>query len=153
MDKETFAKLTQFIKFSAVGATNTVISYLIYVAILAIMQGKNVSWDYMAANIISFTLSVLWSFYWNNKYVFAVREGEHRSVTGSIVKTYVSYSLTGIVLNNMLSFVWISVLGISKYLAPFINLCLTVPLNFVLNKMWTFKANNKVVNCCRKTYE
>ena len=35
---------------------------------------------------------------------------------------------------------WIDACGVSEYVAPIINLLVTVPLNFLLNKFWAFKA-------------
>lgn len=97
------------------------------------------SWDFVVANVASFLLSVLWSFFWNNKFVFKTENNEKRSVAKTLLKTYVAYGFTGIVLNNILGFVWISCLGISKYIAPIFNLFISVPLNFFINKFWTFK--------------
>ena len=59
------------------------------------------------------------------------------------MKTYVSYGFTGIVLNNILSYLWIEKLGISKYIAPLFNLVLSVPLNFIINKFWAFRTKKK----------
>ncbi|MDY4170537.1 MAG: GtrA family protein [[Ruminococcus] gnavus] len=42
-------------------------------------------------------------------------------------------------LNNVLSTFWIYTLGMSKYLAPLINLVISVPINFLLNKFWAYK--------------
>ena len=56
------------------------------------------------------------------------------------MKTYMAYGFTGIILNNILSFIWIDKVGISKFIALLINLIVSVPLNFVINKLWTFKA-------------
>ena len=47
---------------------------------------------------------------------------------------------TGIILANVLSFVWINILGISKYIAPLINLIVSVPVNFFMNKLWAYKS-------------
>ena len=58
-------------------------------------------------------MSVLWSFYWNNKYVFTLENGKNRSLFKALLKTYISYGFTGIILNNILSWFWISVLSIS----------------------------------------
>ena len=64
--------LMQFVKFGIVGLSNTVISYVIYVGTLILFQKNNLipSVDYLVAQVIAFILSVLWSFYWNNKFVF-----------------------------------------------------------------------------------
>ena len=132
--------LLQFIKFGIVGLSNTLISYVINVIILVIMSPLNITWDFIAGNMVAFLLSVLWSFYWNNRFVFTVKEGEARSIFTALLKAYISYGFTGIILNNILSWIWIHAIGISKFIAPLINLIISVPLNFVINKFWTFKS-------------
>ena len=132
--------LVQFVKFGLVGMSNTLISYILNILVLFGLDSFNVEWDYIAGNLIAFFLSVLWSFYWNNKYVFTLEDGENRSIGKALLKTYISYSVTGIVLTNILSYVWVDILGISKYIAPLINLVVSVPLNFIINKFWAFKA-------------
>ena len=143
LQPEKQAALVQFIKVGIIGVSNTVISYVLNAATLLILKPYEVSWDYIAGNIISFVLSVLWSFYWNNKYVFTAGEDEQRSTIKALMKTYVSYGFTGIVLNNILSYLWIEKLGISKYIAPLFNLLLSVPLNFIINKFWAFRTKKK----------
>ena len=138
-DENAVNSLVQFVKFGIVGVSNTVVSYVINVLVLLLMKPMNVSWDYFVGNVVSFLLSVLWSFYWNNKYVFTLEEGQSRSMGKALLKTYISYGFTGIILNNILSWIWVSVMGISKYIAPIINLLASVPINFFMNKLWAFK--------------
>lgn len=138
-DESFVNSLVQFVKFGIVGVSNTVVSYVINVVVLLALRPMNVSWDYFVGNIVSFILSVLWSFYWNNKYVFSLEEGQSRSLWKTLLKTYISYGFTGIVLNNILSWIWVSVLGISKFIAPIINLLASVPINFLMNKLWAFR--------------
>ena len=130
--------ILQFIKFGLVGVSNTALSYGIIVLVLFLLRNRGLSWDYVAANTVAFLLSVLWSFYWNNRSVFKSESGRPRSIAKALLKTYASYAFTGIVLNNVLSWFFITQLGISKYLAPLLNLMLTVPINFLLNRNWAF---------------
>ena len=51
-----------------------------------------------------------------------------------------AYGFTGIILNNVLSAIWINALGISKYVAPMLNLIFSIPLNFIINKLWAFRT-------------
>lgn len=132
--------LIQFIKFGIVGVSNTLLSYVINIAVLLILAPFHLSWDYFAANIVAFILSVAWSFFWNNRYVFTVREGEERNIPAALFKTYVSYALTGLFLANVLSYIWVDVTGISKFIAPLLNLVISVPVNFLMNKLWAFKV-------------
>lgn len=129
----------EFLKFGLVGVSNTIISYLLYVVTLLILQKLELfpTVDYFIANVVSFVLSVAWSFYWNNKYVFTKEEGEHRNILAALFKTYCSYAFTGLILNNVLLYVWVH-LGISKMIAPIINLVISIPINFFMNKLWAF---------------
>lgn len=131
--------LVQFVKFGLIGVSNTVFSYLINIAFLWLLAPYHIPWDYVLGNLVAFVLSVVWSFYWNSRFVFQLRDNRLRTVVKRLLKTYISYSLTGIVLNNLLSWVWIDHFGISKYIAPMINLIVSVPLNFFINKFWAFR--------------
>lgn len=86
---------------------------------------------------------MLWSFYWNNKYVFKQNEGQERNIFAALLKTYVSYAFTGLFLNSVLSFIWVEIIGVSKLIAPIINLLVSVPINFLMNKFWAFKTESK----------
>lgn len=136
---QTLENLTQFVLFGIVGVSNTVISYLLNIMVLGLLSPFRLAWDYIAGNLVAFLLSVLWSFYWNNRIVFTQGEGQSRNLWKALLKAYAAYGFTGIVLNNILSWIWISMFHISKYIAPLINLVISVPLNFVINKLWTFK--------------
>ena len=140
---EVFQGIIEFVKFGIVGASNTIISYVIYAGCLLLLQSNNlfVEIDYLISQVLSFGLSVLWSFYWNNKYVFVIEENEERSIFKALIKTYISYSFTGLFLNSILLILWVRVFNISELVAPIINLVVSVPLNFLINKFWAFKAN------------
>ena len=134
--------LTQFVKFGLIGVTNTLISYGIYMLVIWLMKPVNFAYDYIAGSVLGFIISVLWSFYWNNKLVFT--EGsEKRNILKSLLKTYLSYAATGIVLSNILLYVFVDLMGIPKAVAPILGLLITVPLNFILNKYWAFRKEKK----------
>ena len=143
MTDELFKSFMQFVKFGVVGLSNTLISYLIYVISLLIFRNMGIllKSGYLVAQVVAFVLSVLWSFYWNNKLVFTLQEGEERSVVKALVKTFISYSFTGLFLSSVLLVLWVQVMHISEFVAPIINLLVTVPLNFIINKLWAFKKD------------
>lgn len=138
---EKFGVFMQFVKFGIVGLSNTVISYVLYVVSLLFFQkaGLFIETDYFIAQAIAFALSVLWSFYWNNKMVFVTIDGKKRSVGKALLRTYISYSFTGLFLNSVLLALWVQVFHISEFIAPIINLLVSVPINFIINKFWAFK--------------
>ena len=140
--EKTHESLMQFVKFGIVGVSNTVISYLLYTISLLAMRSIELfpKIDYIIAQIIAFVLSVLWSFYWNNKMVFTMEEGQTRNLWKALIKTYISYSFTGLFLNSILIILWVQIFHISEFIAPIINLLISVPVNFIINKFWAFKA-------------
>ena len=127
--------LTQIIIFGMVGLSNTIIAYLIYS--LFILLG----FHYLIANFVSFLVSVLNAYYWNNKYVFKTQKGEYRSCVRSLVKTYVAYGSTGLILQSFLLYLLVDILHISEYIAQILCLMVTIPLNYLINKYWSFKTN------------
>jgi len=130
----------QFIKFGIVGVSNTVISYLLNIGTLFLLKSMGLTYDYLIANTVAFVLSVLWSFYWNERFVFIKNKENFRSNRlVRLFKMYMSYAFTGIILNNVLSYGWISLFGISKLIAPLINSAVGVPINYFINKKWTFE--------------
>lgn len=136
--------IVQFIKFGIVGVSNTLISYILYVAVLLLLKQANIlqNVNYLVAQFVAFVLSVLWSFYWNNRMVFVLEENQTRNIWKALIKTYISYSFTGIFLNSALLVLWVQIFHISEFIAPIINLLVSVPLNFIINKFWAFRAKN-----------
>lgn len=126
---EGYKLIIQFLKFGIVGFSNTFIFLAIYY--ILIYTGIN----YIAANTIAFMISVLNAYYWNSKYVFK-KAGEYN--INLVIKTFISYGAT-FILSTVLLFIMINWLDVSKIIAPVINLLITVPLNFLLNKFWAFK--------------
>jgi putative flippase GtrA len=127
--------ILQFIKFGIVGVSNTLVSFAVYYIFIWIDPKL-----YLIGSALGWVVSVANAFYWNNKYVFRKGEGQTRNLGRALLKTYVAYGLTGIVLANALSYVWINVFGVSKYVAPLINLVISIPLNFIINKFWAFRT-------------
>lgn len=134
IDKKT---IIQFIKFGIVGFSNTAISYLIYTLL------TYVGVYYVISNVIGFILSVLNSFYWNNRYVFKSKEGESRNWFATLIKTFIAYAGTGLVLSNILLVIFVEVFKWSKYITPLLSLIITIPLNFIINKFWSYKTKKK----------
>lgn len=137
--------LMQFIKFGIVGVSNTLIGYLIYVVSLNVFKllGMFIGKEYFFAQIIMFLLSVLWSFYWNNKAVFKKEEGEKRNWVWALLKTYATYAFTSIFLSELLLFIEIEKLGWNDTVSPLLNLLITVPINFLIQKFWAFRKTRK----------
>lgn len=124
--------IIQFIKFGIVGVSNTLLSLTVYYIILWI------GGHYMLANILSWVISVYNAFYWNNKYVFK----NNNSYLKALIRTYLSYGASFLV-GSVLLVVYIECFKVSDKVAPLLTLIITIPLNFLMNKYWTFRSRNR----------
>lgn len=135
LQEEAFQKICQFIKFGVVGISNTLISYVVYVVFVA------AGIHYLIGSVAGFCMSVVNAYYWNSKYVFATENTGNQLWWKALIRTFIAYAGTGLILNNFLLIVWVDVLKINEVWGPIINLLITVPINFGLNKYWAFRGN------------
>lgn len=122
----------QFVKFCMVGLSSAVVMYAAYY--MAFMKSNN----YFIANFFGFVLSVTNSFIWNNLFIFEKQKGVY-NIIKAYGKSLLMYSITGLLISNILAYLWIDVVGISEFVSPIINIILVLPMNYFLNKYWAFK--------------
>ncbi len=155
---EKFKKLiTQFIKFGLVGVSNTLISYGIdmlgyyvvfknstFSGIISVLgtigiKATSESVKVVIVTAIAFFISVLNSYFWNNRYVFTSEEkksfGQHFR---AFLKMTLSYALTGLILTPIVKLLLCNT-GMAYWLASICVLIITVPINFLMNKLWAFR--------------
>lgn len=125
--------IVQFIKFGLVGVSNTLVSWACYYLILWIDDRL-----YVLGSVVGAVVSIANAFFWNDKFVFKGNENDWRSKLRRLGKTYVSYGGTSL-LGVFLVWIEVSCFGLSKALAPPVTLIITIPLNFLINKFWTFR--------------
>ena len=139
LEQSKLAPLVQFVKFGLVGVSNTAISYAIEMLGYYVVFAR-VNWpERVRIAVVTAIAFVVNSYYWNNRYVFKDTErktfGDHLK---ALLKMAACYALTGLVLAPILK-VWIHERGVAYWLASLLVLVVTVPLNFVLNKLWAFR--------------
>ncbi len=141
-DKFKFGKarklFIQFIKFGIVGVSNTLISLAVYYIFVFINREL-----YIAGTVAGFLISTINAYFWNNKFVFKNKD----KVNGNdpkrkIIKTYISYGFTLLLGTALIAF-QVEVLEFDEKIAPIINLFITVPINFLLNKLWVYHDKKK----------
>ena len=125
--------LKQFIKFGLVGVSNTLVSWACYYLFLWINEDL-----YMVGSVVGTIVSIANAFFWNDRFVFRGNDNDWKSRLKRLGKTYVSYGGTSL-LSMFLLWVEVRFFGIGKAFAPIINLIITIPLNFAINKLWTFR--------------
>lgn len=125
----------QFILFGLVGGLNTILSLVIYWVLVHFHV------HYVVANTIGFIITVFISYVLNTLFTFQKEENNSPKWSlKTLAKVYVSYSFTGLFLSNILLYLFVDIAGINVQLAPIIGLLVTIPINFILNKFWAYKA-------------
>jgi len=120
----------QLAKFAVVGASGYVINLVVYTALL-----KGAGFHYAAAATCSFIVAVTNNYTWNRLWTFHDQRG-HVGWQGLrfLVVALVAYGANLALLSAFIA------LGIDKVLAQAIAVVLVTPLNFVGNKLWSFRA-------------
>jgi putative flippase GtrA len=123
------ANWVQLAKFGAVGATGYVVNLAVYTALL-----RGAGWHYAYAATVSFLVAVTNNYLWNRVWTFRHQRG-HLGFQGLrfLVVALVAYIANLGILSALIA------LGMDKVLAQAIAIVLVTPLNFVGNKLWSFR--------------
>ena len=130
--------MVQVLLFALVGFSSALVNLGIYNLVLWAMQrlGWLPGYDYLVALFFGFVISVAWAFFFNRRYVFRTPGAPWKE---SLIKVYITYSITGIGLSSLLSLLWVHVFSIPKEVVTILNDILCFPVNFLLNKYWSFR--------------
>ena len=130
--------MMQVALFALVGFSSALVNLGIYNLVLWALQALGLfsGFDFLIAQFFGFVISVGWAFFFNRRYVFRAPGAPWKE---SLIKVYIAYSLTGIGLSSLLSLLWIHVCGFPKEIVTLLNDTLCFPVNFLLNKYWSFK--------------
>jgi putative flippase GtrA len=120
-------------KFSAVGATGYVVNLAVYTALL-----KGAGFHYALAATCSFVVAVTNNYTWNPLWTFHAQRG-HVGWQGLrfLVVALVAYGVNLVLLTALIA------LGLDKVLSQAIAVVLVTPLNFIGNKLWSFRVHRR----------
>ena len=122
----------QLAKFSAVGASGYLINLAVYTALL-----KGAGFHYAAAATCSFVVAVTNNYTWNRLWTFHAQRG-HYGWQGLrfLLVALVAYVANLAVLSGLIA------LDLDKVASQAIAVVLVTPLNFVGNKLWSFRSRS-----------
>lgn len=122
--------LVQFVKFSLVGASNTLVDFAVFSLLI---YGLN--FHYIGANTLSFTTATTWSYLMNRRWTF---RGHGGKVHVQYVK-FIMVSAVGLGLTTVLLYLFIERLHLAKIVAKAIAVLIVLCWNFPINRIWTFR--------------
>jgi putative flippase GtrA len=119
----------ELVKFSVVGATGYVLNLAVYVALL-----RGAGLHYVAAAVCSFAVAVTNNYTWNRHWTFRGHRGHlyYQGVRFLIV-SLVALGANLLILHGLVA------AGLGKITAQALAVVLVTPLNFVGNKLWSFR--------------
>jgi putative flippase GtrA len=123
------ANWLQLAKFATVGATGYVVNLAVYAALV-----RGAGWHYALAATASFLVAVTNNYIWNRLWTFRDQRG-HVAFQGLrfLTVALVAYGANLGILSLLIAF------GMDKVLAQAIAIVVVTPLNFVGNKLWSFR--------------
>ena len=121
------ANWIQLAKFGVVGAGGYVINLGVYAALLGI--GAH------AAAAVSFVISAASNYWFNRHWTFSEQKG-HFGTQGA---RFFFVSFAGFVVNQFWLFIFLDEMHLGKIVSQAIAIVLVTPLNFLGNKLWSFK--------------
>jgi putative flippase GtrA len=119
----------QLAKFGIVGASGYAVNLAVYTLCLGL--GAH------TAAAISFVVSAANNYWWNRHWTFADTKG-HFGYQGM---RFFVVSGIAFVANQLWLFVFLDWLGFGKVVSQAIAILLVMPLNFLGNKLWSFRAD------------
>lgn len=133
-----WATVLQICKFSVVGVLNNVISLAVYYIVIYLDSTL-----YLFGNVLGFIISTLNSYILNSHFVFDSRKSGS-TAKKMLGKTYIVY-ICSLLISTALLFLLVQIFGISERIAPICALAVTVPFNYLMNKLWVYRENKTTV--------
>jgi putative flippase GtrA len=118
----------QLAKFGVVGLSGYLLNLLIYALLLGVGAHK--------AAVISFIVSAASNYWWNRHWTFVNQKG-HFGVQGL---RYLVVTLAALVVNQLWLLVFLDWFGWGKLVSQALAIALIVPMNFLGNKLWSFRS-------------
>ncbi len=138
MDARLKKSVMQFIKFCFVGASGVIVNLAVFNLTLLLWRlaaGDAPTPAKYLGNLLGFVVSVLTNYYLNRRWTFrstgAVSSELPKFFTVSVIAYFVNLGIFTIALQG---------LHLSDNLSQVIAIACVMPINFVLNKLWSFRG-------------
>ena len=117
-------------KFLLVGASGYVVNLAVFTFSLEVLGVHHI-----AAATIAFAVAVMNNFWWNRHWTFGARDGH----AGFQAARFFTVSVIAFVIQLAILQLLVTGPDLPKVLAQAISLALATPVNFVGNKLWSFR--------------
>ena len=122
----------QLVKFVIVGGSGYVANLSVFTIAVTLLD-----LHHLLAASLAFVVAVSNNFWWNRFWTFRARAGH----AGEQAARYFTVSLVAFVIAAALLELLVSGVGLAKVLAQALSVAAATPLNFLGNKMWSFRRS------------
>ncbi len=122
--------IKKFIKFAITGGMNTLVDLAVFTALSA-LTGINV----YVVQVISYTAGMLNSYTVNRSWTFKTDEGY---LSPQLIKFAIA-NICVMAISLIIIYIIYRQLGYAELIAKLCSLVVTVPLGFVVNRLWVFR--------------
>ena len=91
---------------------------------------------------IGFTAGTFNAYYMNGKFDFSGENEQRNKGRRQLVRSFIGYGFT-FALSELMLWLLVSRLSVNKYIAKLLIMCVTIPLNFIINRFWIFKETEE----------
>lgn len=117
----SWLRAREFGRFIVVGGINTVVTYIVYVALVAVLR-------YPVAYSVTYVLGIVLSYYLNARFVF------RRKLRATVALQYPIVYLLQYLLGLVLLYALVEIGHFSKLIAPIFALFITVPITYAASR-------------------
>ncbi|MCU7707975.1 GtrA family protein [Priestia sp. JV24] len=122
--------MIKFLKFGFVGIMNTLLTIISYLVLI------HFDMNYILANVLSYFIGVINSYYWNKSWVFQA------TVHKWMLAQFFIVNLITLAINTSCLFLLVHYTPANPIIGQLLSTCIGMFINFFLNKIWTFKHTN-----------
>ena len=120
----------QLIKFCCVGASGYVVNLCVFTVCVEVLD-----LHHLVAATAAFAVAVMNNFWWNRYWTFRARGGH----AGFQAARFFTVSVAAFLFAAAVLELLVSVVGVAEVPAQAISIVVATPLNFLGNKMWSFR--------------
>ena len=128
------------------------ISYVIFGVLTTIINltsyyffSKIININYLISNIISWIISVIFSYITNKLYVFNSKDKSKDIIIKEFIK-FVNCRLTSGIIEMILLFLLVDIIKVNDVISKLVIGVIVVILNFIFSKLFVFKKLNQLNN-------
>jgi putative flippase GtrA len=128
----------QFVKFCFVGASGVLVNLAVFnLTLLAwrLIAGDTPTVSKYLGNLLGFVVSVMTNYYLNRRWTF-----RSSGAVSSELPKFFTVSIVAYLVNLAVFSIALHALHLSDNLSQLVAIACVMPINFVLNKLWSFRG-------------